>query len=105
MTLWEYKEVINRLEKSGTKHIDEDLIFQAYEKLRIIEEQATTETKKRSRVKKLAKSNHSFEKSLKNEINTVSNPSETGVAFEIAKPKIDFNNIKPFDELEHESLT
>ena len=105
MTLWEYKEVINRLENSGTKHIDEDLIFQAYEKLRKIEEQATTETKKRSRAKKLAKSNHSFEKSLKNEINMSSNLNETETVFEIAKPKIDFNNIKPFDELEYESLT
>ena len=105
MTLWEYKEVINRLEKSGIQNIDEDIIFEAYEKLRKIEEQATKETKKRNRIKKTAKSSHSFEKSIKNEINSSTNANEIEDTFKSITSKIDITNIKPFDELEHESLT
>lgn len=105
MTLWEHKEILNRLERSGMKHVDEDMIFQAYEKLREIEEQAVSKTKQKSRAKRIAKTNHSREKSLKHEINK-SQPAESHreTLFEPLKPKIDFNNIKPFDEIEYEPL-
>jgi putative transposase len=105
MTLWEHKEILNRLEKSGVKQVDEDLIFQAYEKLREIEERAISKTRQKSRTKKQAKTSHSFKKSIQHEINkTHPEEAQDEILFETLKPKIDFTNIKPFDEIEYESL-
>lgn len=105
MTLWEHKEILNRLERNGMKHVDEDMIFLAYERLREIEEQAVSKTRQKSRAKKVAKKEHSFEKSIKQEIkNKASENVSHENLFESFKPKIDFTNIKPFDEIEYESL-
>lgn len=46
ITLWELREIKNRLKEEGIKNINEDLIFSAYEKMREIEQQAVTKTKK-----------------------------------------------------------
>ncbi|MGH9960297.1 MAG: Mu transposase C-terminal domain-containing protein, partial [Pyrinomonadaceae bacterium] len=45
MSIWEFREARRRLEKQGVKEINEGMIFQSYEQLRAIEEQARKETK------------------------------------------------------------
>jgi putative transposase len=46
ITLWEFKAVKKKLKEDGIKHIDEDKIFEAYEKMRVIEEEATSKAKR-----------------------------------------------------------
>ena len=46
ISLWELREVRRQLEKEGRENINEDLIFEAYERMRQQEEQAVRETKK-----------------------------------------------------------
>jgi putative transposase len=45
MSIWEFREARRSLEKQGVKAINEGLIFQSYEQMRSIEEQARAETK------------------------------------------------------------
>ncbi len=45
MSIWEFREARRRLEKLGVKEINEGLIFQSYEQMRSLEEQARKETK------------------------------------------------------------
>ena len=49
MSIWEFREARRRLEKQGVKEINEGLIFQSYEQMRSIEEQARKETKRARR--------------------------------------------------------
>jgi hypothetical protein len=49
LTLWELREARTRLKQQGVTNMDEDLIFQAYRKLRAIEEEASTATRKAHR--------------------------------------------------------
>lgn len=51
MTLWELREVRARLKEQGIARMDEDLIFQAYRKLRAMEEEAGAATRKARRSK------------------------------------------------------
>jgi putative transposase len=102
MTLWEHKEILNRLNKSGVAQIDEDTIFNAYEKLRELEEQAVTKTKKTNRIKKNAKTYNSFQRSIIKEI--VNSTDDSSKKTEAVRNKIDLTSIKPFDELEYEPL-
>ncbi|WP_175452579.1 Mu transposase C-terminal domain-containing protein [Thiohalomonas denitrificans] len=46
ITLWELREVRRRLKEEGRKHIDENAIFEAYNRMKEIEQNATRETKK-----------------------------------------------------------
>jgi putative transposase len=50
LTLWELREARTRLKQQGVAHMDEDLIFQVYRKLRVIEEEASTATRKAHRL-------------------------------------------------------
>jgi putative transposase len=45
MSIWEFREARQRVEKQGIKETNEGLIFRSYEQMRSIEEQAKTETK------------------------------------------------------------
>lgn len=93
MTLWEHKEVLAKLQKNGVTEIDEEMIFRAYETLQKIEQDAVTKTQKAKRLKKTSRTAHSKEKSIQTEYG---NPrvEETNTL-----PRIDFSNIKPFDEI------
>jgi putative transposase len=49
MTLWELREARTKLREQGVAKMDEDLIFQAYRKLRTLEEEAGKATRKARR--------------------------------------------------------
>jgi putative transposase len=49
VSLWELREVRRQLKQEGREHVDEDVIFAAYEKMRLLEETAVRETKKARR--------------------------------------------------------
>ncbi|ABA87387.1 integrase core domain protein [Syntrophotalea carbinolica DSM 2380] len=51
ISIWEFREARRRLKEEGTKDINEDLIFDAYERMRALEEQAVKETKKTRRMR------------------------------------------------------
>jgi putative transposase len=46
ISLWELREVRRQLEQEGRENVDENLIFEAYERMRRQEEKAVRETKK-----------------------------------------------------------
>jgi putative transposase len=50
-SVWELREVRSQLEKEGRKEIDESAIFEAYERMRRLEETAVKETKRARRNK------------------------------------------------------
>ena len=104
MTDWEYNEVLKWLKSDGVSNIDEDAIFEARERLNKIEEEAITKTRIERKTKKDAKIIHSLQKSFK--LNpTGTNPTINEIkGAESLKPRIDFSNIKPFEEAEYESF-
>lgn len=99
ITIWEHREVINRLVKDGIKEIDENLIFNTYNKLKELEEQAVAQTNKIKRIKKIAKKKHSQDKSIQKEFQTDLHESNSFI-----DSTINLNNIQPFEELEHETF-
>ena len=80
LTLWELREARARLKQQGVTNTDEDLIFRAYRKLRAIEEEASTATRKAHRM-----------------------PSTVaGTKAEVTPPDADESDdqIRPFEEIE-----
>ena len=49
ISVWELREARRRLKRRGQKAVNEDLIFDAYNRLRALEEEAVRETKKTRR--------------------------------------------------------
>lgn len=99
ITIWEHREVVNRLVKDGIKEIDENLIFNTYNKLKELEEQAVAQTNKIKRIKKIAKKKHTHDKSIQKEFQTDLSESNSFI-----DSKINLSNIQPFEEIEHETF-
>jgi len=92
MSIWELREITRRLKEDGIKDINEDLIFDAYERKRTIENNAVRKTKKMRRDAQRRK----MHKEAKKEV-------ESGVAKPPAIPQADqptSDIMKPFDDLE-----
>ena len=51
MMLWELREARTRLKEQGVARMDEDLIFQAYRKLRTLEDTAKLRGKRAARLR------------------------------------------------------
>lgn len=117
MTLWEHREVLRQLESEGVREIDEVVLFEAYRKLRAIEEQAVKQTQIMRHLRQKAKTQSSQKKSIRQEIETtepvtkslvlsnqaVSAPVSAPIPVQAA-PLIT-GPIQPFDELEYEPFT
>jgi putative transposase len=104
ITRGEYNEVLKWLKSDGISNIDENAIFEARERLNKIEEEAITKTRIERKIKKDAKIGHSLNGSLKLNF-TETNPQISKIKGpESLKPRMDFSNIKPFEEAEYESF-
>lgn len=89
ISLWELREARRKLKEQGIKDINEELIFDAYEKMRQIADDAVKETKKIRRANQRRKNDKSSKKpKVKNKIHILH--STTSIT----------PNITPFDELE-----
>lgn len=91
LSLWELKEAQRRLREEGRKAIDEDLIFETYNRLRALEEAAVRETKAIRRAAQRRRRNALAERP---ELG-LTDPS--GSASEAMD---NLGDIRPFDELE-----
>lgn len=96
ITLWEHKEIIRKLETSGKKDINESEIFDAYKKLKKIEEEAVRKTDKIRILKRSIKKAISQQKSFKNEEQSPKKVEETKIKDQF----INLNDIKPFEDID-----
>jgi putative transposase len=95
MTIWEYRDIIRKIELDGVKNINEEIIFDAYKRMREIEENAIKKTKQiKTLLKKNSKRTHSFEKSMKNNIKNENKSIERKIK--------NSKKIKPFEDLDNE---
>jgi putative transposase len=97
MTRWEYNVVINKL-KEEDKNIDENAIFEAYERMSKIEQDSISKTKRARRYMKDIKAEHSLRKSLRQEFKEQNNNLEddnTNLIIKTPKEKI-----KPFEDID-----
>jgi putative transposase len=91
ISIWEYKEAVRKL-NSNNVTIDEDAIFNAYRTMEKIELKSISETKKLKRTTRYADKRNEQKTLLVND--------------EIEdNQKIDFLNIKPFEDLDDEAFT
>lgn len=116
MTLWEHKEVLRQLESEGVREVDEAIIFEAYEKLRAIEERAVRQTQIVRRQRQQAKTQSSREKSIRQEIATTQPITNSLILSSQAPPPpvpaptppwqlpLLTGPIQPFDELDYGSF-
>lgn len=94
VSIWEFNAALKRLKDEGRNAVDEDVIFDAIEKMRQIEKQAVETTKKTRRAKQRRKS--SQEKSVK----STSTVKEVEVDSELPRLDVDEDEIiLPFDDL------
>lgn len=56
ISIWEYRSVIKKLKDDGKKRVNEEEIFRAYEKLKSIEKESISSTKKSRHRRKSPKS-------------------------------------------------
>jgi len=111
MTLWEHKQALRQLESEGVKEINEAVLFEAYQKLRDIEEKAISQTRIVRRQRQQARTQSNRAKSVLQE-RTMSTPtldapatsSKTLGAHPSAQSKISTVSIQAFDELEYEAF-
>ncbi|MDW7646482.1 MAG: Mu transposase C-terminal domain-containing protein [Desulfuromonadales bacterium] len=95
ISLWELRAAKNRLKFEGIKEVNEDLIFDALDRMREIENQAVKETKKQRRQSQRKRHNFNGVKELRNskaEVQPVS-PRKDGFI-----PEMDDLDIQPFEE-------
>lgn len=97
ITLWEHKEILRRLVNSGEKSINENLIFEAYKRLREIENGAVTKTIEIKKHRQSSKKHISQQKSLKKEF---AQPNRSTLSNEIYASSED---VKPFDEIDDDT--
>ncbi|MBF4437467.1 transposase, partial [Vibrio anguillarum] len=97
VTIWEFKAALSKLKEEGRRAVDEDIIFDAIEKMRLIESSAVSDTKKARRAdqRRRSSSAKSVKTQLKNTALTLpSEPSE-----ELSFDEDDEETVQPFDEL------
>lgn len=94
ISIWELRESKIRAESDGRRHIDENSIFDAYEQMKEIQQQAIAKTSAARRAVQRSKqaSDEVLSTSTSNEVQ--SSPLNDSQTFSKKK------NIKPFDELE-----
>lgn len=101
ISAWEFKKAIQKLKDEGKSHIDEDAIFEAYERLSLMENSAVEKTLKSKRMlnKKLAKNLTS------RSINGEKPQSESTSNIYVESVALtNENDIEPFDEIEYGSF-
>ncbi|MCE2594113.1 DDE-type integrase/transposase/recombinase [Motilimonas cestriensis] len=96
VSIWEFNAALNRLKEEGRSTVNEDIIFDAIEKMRVIEKTAVQTTKKARKAHQKRKS--SSRKSIRSQIGneSLSNPV---VQEEQYIEEEDDSPILPFDEL------
>lgn len=97
VTIWEFKAALSKLKEEGRRAVDEDIIFDAIEKMRLIESSAVSDTKKARRAdqRRRSSSAKSVKTQLKNTGLTLpSEPSE-----KLSFDEDDEETVQPFDEL------
>jgi putative transposase len=88
MSVWELREVRRQLKAEGRKSVNEDVIFDAYNRLRALEAEAVHATKKARREAQRRRHHH------------VERPRPERVASESGTPLARAEDIQPFDEIE-----
>ncbi len=101
MSIWEFNEIVRNLKERNTQNIDEEKIFTAYQKLKIIEENAVTKKQVARKNARQAKKEHS-KAAFKQHNKTINN--NTVVSDLVPDSLFDSKNIKPFEELDHEAF-
>ena len=110
MTLWEHKQVLRQLESEGVREVDETVLFEAYQRLRAIEEKAVRQTQIVRRQRQQAKTQSSRAKSIRQEIASAE-PVTGSLVISSQMPSVPepaqltplvTGPIQPFDELEYE---
>jgi putative transposase len=89
MSVWELREVRRQLKDEGRKSVNEDVIFDAYNRLRALEAAAVHETKKARREAQRRRRHHQ-----------VKRPMPERLASESGTPLARAEDIQPFDEIE-----
>jgi putative transposase len=89
MSVWELREVRRQLKAEGRKSVNEDMIFDAYNRLRALEAEALHETKKARREAQRRRRHHQVER-----------PMPEQLASESGSPLARAEDIEPFDEIE-----
>ena len=89
ISVWELREVRRRLKEEGRKAINEDLIFDAYNRLRALEGEALSATKRARRAAQRRRSHGQVERPLPEHFAPVSD-----------HPLASADEIQPFDEIE-----
>ncbi|TIH15596.1 transposase [Marinifilum sp. JC120] len=94
ISIWEFRKIKKDLEEAGQKDVDERKIFEAYDRMDKIEENAVKQTKaarlkRQKRISGLGATNKIINKSAK-----------VGLNEEIQNDNLEFDDLKPFDEIE-----
>jgi putative transposase len=89
MSVWELREVRRKLKEEGHKSVNEDLIFDAYNRLRALEAEAVRETKKARRA---AQRRRDHVQAQRPQAASLTSLSES----QLARAE----DIQPFDEIE-----
>jgi putative transposase len=95
ISLWELREVRRQLEREGREEVDENLIFDAYERMRAQEEKSIRETKRVRRANQRRAHHQQAEKPA-----TVIQAAFGQQSFSQTTSATDVPDIKPFEEME-----
>ncbi|MEI6949644.1 helix-turn-helix domain-containing protein [Paraflavisolibacter sp. H34] len=93
MTIWEHREIIRSLQKNSKNEVTENAIFEAYSRMKQIEDTASKTTVRARR--KNTRALHALQKSIRNEIAPLKPDN-------IAEDPITGDCILPFEDLEDE---
>lgn len=92
ISIWELREVRRQLEKEGRENVNEQLIFDTYERMRQQEERAVRETKRVRRARQRRSDHHQAAKPA------TATPNQP--QYSNHQPPVSVADIAPFDEME-----
>jgi len=96
ITIWEHKEIMRSLKEKGMKHVNETAIFEAYAKMRHIEQTAVGNAAEAKRLRNKTRKQYATAGSIKNQY--IQEHTEEAPE---APPKLDFTKkYLPFEDIE-----
>lgn len=101
LTVWEHRNILREIKRKGISHIDEAVIFQAYQRLKEIEQGAVNKTSLSKKLRSKAKKDAAMEGSIHNEFKKANKNNED----EIQISELSDEEILPFEDIDDEPFT
>lgn len=100
ITVWEHRKILREIKRKGLVHVDEHMIFEAYQQLKHIEEDAVSKTQSTKKLRSKARKEAAVSSSIRNEFKIANNSDDKQSSGYTSD-----EDILPFEDIDDEPFT